>query len=704
MFGNASAVDTTVSLFQAGVYTLRLAASDGVSNVFDETTITINPPAPPNTAPVWTGNPIAEADATEDAAYAGTLADNATDAEGNPLTFAKVSGPAWLSVAANGALSGAPANSDVGANTFTVSVSDGIAPAVEVTLNITVINSNDAPTWTVNPINAANATEDAAYTGSIAGNATDADAGASLTFAKVSGPAWLSVSPTGDLSGTPSNSDVGGNSFIVSVSDGIAPAVDTTLNITVINTNDAPTWVVNPINGANATEDAAYTGSIAGNAADEDAGATLTFAKISGPAWLNVSANGSLSGTPGNNNVGSNTFTVSVSDGIAPAAEATLSITVINTNDAPTWIVNPIAGADATEDAAYAGSIAGSAMDADLGASLTYAKVSGPAWLSVSATGDLSGTPTNAEVGTNSFVVSVSDGIAAPVNATLNITVINTNDAPTFLTNPIIAANATEGAAYTGVTLAGSATDPDVGDTLTFSKVSGPAWLSVAANGALSGTPPAGSAGLNSFVVRATDPAAASVNATLQITIVGLPLPWLASDIGTGMLAGSTSFNAGTFTQAGSGVIGGTSSKFRFAYQTISGDGEISARISALQNTGNSSRVGVIIRESLAANSKEIFMGLTGSGGYRWTRRTATGGSTTSTNSNSGTVPNTWVRIVRSGTTITAFKSTNGTSWTTVGSTTNTSFGTNCYIGLAVGSGSDTTLNTSQFSNVSVTP
>jgi hypothetical protein len=62
------------------------------------------------------------------------------------------------------------------------------------------------------------------------------------------------------------------------------------------------------------------------------------------------------------------------------------------------------------------------------------------------------------------------------------------------------------------------------------------------------------------------------------------------------------------------------------------------------------------------------------------------------------------VRLVRSGTTITAFKSTNGTTWTTVGSTTNTTFASTCYIGLAVGSGSDTTLNTSQFSNVSVTP
>jgi hypothetical protein len=205
-------------------------------------------------------------------------------------------------------------------------------------------------------------------------------------------------------------------------------------------------------------------------------------------------------------------------------------------------------------------------------------------------------------------------------------------------------------------------------------------------------------------VVRATDSTSATADAALQITVTGLPLPWVASDIGTGMLAGSTTHNAGTFTQAGTGVIGSTADKLRFTYQTLTGDGEIIARISSLQNTGTSSRVGVMIRDSLATNSKQIFMGMTGSGSYRWVRRAATGGSTSSTNSSSGTVPNTWVRLVRSGTTITAYKSTNGTTWTTVGSTTNTTFASTCYIGLAVGSGSDTTLNTSQFSNLSVTP
>jgi hypothetical protein len=53
-----------------------------------------------------------------------------------------------------------------------------------------------------------------------------------LTFAKVSGPTWLSVAADGALSGTPLSSHLGDNSFVVSVSDGIS-TVQTTLNITV---------------------------------------------------------------------------------------------------------------------------------------------------------------------------------------------------------------------------------------------------------------------------------------------------------------------------------------------------------------------------------------------------------------------------------------------------------------------------------------
>ncbi len=279
---------------------------------------------------------------------------------------------------------------------------------------------NYAPTWTSSPVNEADASKNAAYSSSLADNATDAN-GDSLTFAKVSGPTWLSVASNGGLSGTPGTSDVGANAFVVSVSDSIASAVEVTLNITVLNNNNPPVFGSDPITGGNATEDSAYSGSLAGSATDADAD-TLSYAKTNGPAWLTIATNGSLSGTPTNSDVGANIFTVSVSDGQGGSDSATLNITVINTNDTPVFTANPIIGGNATKEVAYSGSIAGSATDDDNNP-LTYAKVSGPNWLSVAANGTLSGTPTAGDVGANVFTVSVTDSIAAPVTATLNITV-----------------------------------------------------------------------------------------------------------------------------------------------------------------------------------------------------------------------------------------------------------------------------------------
>jgi hypothetical protein len=65
------------------------------------------------------------------------------------------------------------------------------------------------------------------------------------------------------------------------------------------------------------------------------------------------------------------------------------------------------------------------------------------------------------------------------------------------------------------------------GDELVFSKVSGPGWLSIAGNGALSGTPTIADAGTNTFVVSVIDPGGLSNNATMFIyvnSIVATPI------------------------------------------------------------------------------------------------------------------------------------------------------------------------------------
>jgi len=90
-----------------------------------------------NQAPAFTVDPINKANGDKGVAYSGSIAGDASDPESDPMTFSKVSGPAWLNVATNGVLSGTPANSNVGTNSWTVQVS-ATGGSDTATLNITV--------------------------------------------------------------------------------------------------------------------------------------------------------------------------------------------------------------------------------------------------------------------------------------------------------------------------------------------------------------------------------------------------------------------------------------------------------------------------------------------------------------------------------------------------------------------------------------
>ncbi len=287
------------------------------------------------------------------------------------------------------------------------------------------------------------------------------------------------------------------------------------------SSNIPPAFNSDPIVASDATEDAPYSGTLAGSAADPDTGDTLTYTKVSGPTWLDVAANGALSGTPTSGDLGPNSWTVAVEDGNGGVDQAQLQIEVLIHNDPPAFDSNPISKADAIQDAAYASSLAGDASDPDIGDSLTFSKVSGPAWLSVAENGALSGTPANEDVGNNSWTVAVSDSFGAADETTLEITVLNVNDEPAFDSDPIVEVAATEGTLYAS-TLSDDANDPDPGDSLTFSKLGGPIWLSVAGDGTLSGTPGGGNIGLNSFTVAVTDGNGGSDSATLNITVTPL--------------------------------------------------------------------------------------------------------------------------------------------------------------------------------------
>jgi hypothetical protein len=573
--------------------------------------------------------------------------------------------------------------------------------SVAKSVTITVLSNNQPPTFASAAFSLP-ATEDQALSAAL--SATDPDPGDLLTFTKVAGPGWLSVSPAGTLSGVPGNAQVGANVFTVRVTDPEGASDDALLTLTVANVNDAPVFLSESLTAGSAAEDEAFVASLAGAAGDIDPGDSFQYSKVSGPAWLTVAADGSLGGTPGNGEVGANVFTVRVTDVAGDFSQTTLSIGVANRNDAPQFAAASISGPAATEDEAYFASIASQASDPDAGDSRVFTKIAGPSWLTISPGGSLSGTPQNAEVGANLFTVRVTDAAGAFAESTLSIAVANAADAPVFAADPILRAGGTELEPYSAMSIAGTATDDDAGEVPLYSRVAGPDWLIVSPDGSLAGTPPSGSAGLNSFTVRATDPGGAFDEATVLIEIgaAGLPLPWDESGIGSA-LAGSTTVEPGGIQLSGSGLLKGRNDALHFVWQPLGTGGSITARIDAFDGTGPDSRAGVMIRDTLATNSRHVFMGMTGDGGFRWVRRTGFNGNTSTSSSGSGTRPDAWVRLVRSGNRITAFKSPDGTVWTEVGSLT-AALPQTCYFGLAIASGSTAAPATASFSHITVNP
>jgi hypothetical protein len=192
-------------------------------------------------------------------------------------------------------------------------------------------------------------------------------------------------------------------------------------------------------------------------------------------------------------------------------------------------------------------------------------------------------------------------------------------------------------------------------------------------------------------------------SASSTVVVAGLPAPWQTKDIGATGLTGNVSESNGVYTVRGAGRISGTSDSFRFVYQTLSGDGEIKLRLNSIQTGNTNGSFGVMIRESLSPNAKYAFMGVSQDLKYRWQRRSSSGGSTASTVSSATTPPNTWVRLLRTGSTLVGYQSTNGTNWTKV-SSRNITMATNIYVGFVVASGSTNAQNTAVFSNGFVTP
>ncbi len=117
----------------------------------------------------------------------------------------------------------------------------------------------------------------------------------------------------------------------------IADTTFTPAQIAALVTNQPPQFTTNLLNYGSAAPFVTYSTNLTNSATDPNPGAALTYTKVSGPAWLTVSNNGSLTGTPGATDGGTNYFTVRATDGAGASGFAALSIYVPLVYTSGTW-------------------------------------------------------------------------------------------------------------------------------------------------------------------------------------------------------------------------------------------------------------------------------------------------------------------------------------------------------------------------------
>ncbi|MGC8839633.1 MAG: putative Ig domain-containing protein, partial [Anaerolineae bacterium] len=201
------------------------------------------------------------------------------------------------------------------------------------------------------------ATQDAPYTYAVTTTDPDLIHGDALTLTAPTLPAWLTLEDHGDgtatLSGTPSNADVGEHAVLLQVTDSGGLSDTQAFTITVANINDAPFFTSAPV--LTATQGVTYTYAVAAADPDLAYGDALTITAPTLPAWLTLVDHGdgtaTLSGTPGNADVGDHPVALRVTDSGGLSDTQAFTVTVANINDAPFFTSAPVL--TATQDAPY---------------------------------------------------------------------------------------------------------------------------------------------------------------------------------------------------------------------------------------------------------------------------------------------------------------------------------------------------------------
>ncbi len=497
--------------------------------------------------------PITDRTNNELAQLSVTVSVTDADRPAQTFTYALTNSPTGATINSSGVIRWTPTeNQGPLVTNITVLVTDSGSPRLTASRAFqVVVNENNVPPVLSLPSNP-NANEMALFTNNA--TATDADVPTNgRTFALLSGPAGFTVSPSGAMTWTPTETDgPGTNQVRIKVTDTNAFAVTNqslsttnSFNVIVREVNVAPVLTVP--GEQTVTEHTTLT--VTNTATDADVPAnSFTFALAGGPTGVAVnSASGVLTWTPGESQSPStNLIRVKVTDSNPSAVNATAlnttnSFTVIvrEANTAPTLTMPP----NRTIHQLTSYSNNATATDPDIPANpLTFSLVSGPAGLAVSPSGAITWTPVSAQnPSTNLIFVRVSDTNAAAASSkslsstnSFTLTVNEENVAPSIT----VPADRT---IHAGVplSLTATASDPDLpANTLTFALLSGPTGLTVNGAGQINWSSGDADAGTTNRVrVRVFDNGTPSLSATgaLNIWVVARPTLLRPAVVGTNL-------------------------------------------------------------------------------------------------------------------------------------------------------------------------
>ncbi|WOO40240.1 tandem-95 repeat protein [Rubellicoccus peritrichatus] len=345
--------------------------------------------------------------------------------------------------------------------------------------------------------------EDTILQANLSGNDPDGDP---LTFALVQEPVngVLSLISDGTFSYTPNTDFHGNDSFSFTVSDESETSAAAIVSLSIAPVNDAPTAAVEAFS---VLEDIATSLNISATDLDGDTLAA-SILSASGGKLTGDLTNGFVF-TPTANFNGPASFSLRVIDGKGGEALVDESFSIIPVNDAPEFTSPAITAV--REDELYVYTV--TTLDVDTGDVVTVTADTLPAWLSFDSV-TLAGTPTNAEVGVHTVVLTATDLAGDFVTQSFTISVNNVNDAPVATAASF---STDEDMALTGQ-LSGA---DDDGDSLSFAlgiNASNGA-VTLNADGSFSYAPNENYNGSDSFTFTVYDGALTSATATVSLTI-----------------------------------------------------------------------------------------------------------------------------------------------------------------------------------------